>query len=211
MKKKIALIIGITGQDGSYLAEFLLNKKYIVHGIKRRSSSINTSRVDHLYIDPHSKTNFFLHYGDVTDSNNIMHIINKLKPNEIYNLSAQSHVLTSFEMPDYTSEVNALGTLKILESIKALGLSSKTKFYQASTSELFGNSKKKNNLKLRLFVPKVLMQPLNYMLIGLLKIIEIHTECMQLMEFCLITNLQEEAKLLLQEKLQLDYLELSWV
>jgi GDPmannose 4,6-dehydratase len=154
MKKKIALIIGITGQDGSYLAEFLLKKKYIVHGIKRRSSSINTSRVDHLYIDPHLKTNFFLHYGDVTDSNNIMHIINKLKPNEIYNLSAQSHVLTSFEMPDYTSEVNALGTLKILESIKALGLSSKTKFYQASTSELFGNSKKKKQSETTPFRPQ---------------------------------------------------------
>lgn len=102
--------------------------------------------MDHLYIDPHLKTNFFLHYGDVTDSNNIMYIINKVRPDEIYNLSAQSHVLTSFEMPNYTSEVNALGTLKILESIKALGLLSKTKFYQASTSELFGNSKKKKTI-----------------------------------------------------------------
>jgi GDPmannose 4,6-dehydratase len=154
MKKKVALIVGITGQDGSYLAEFLLKKKYIVHGIKRRSSSINTSRVDHLYIDPHLKTNFFLHYGDVTDSNNIMQIINKLRPNEIYNLSAQSHVLTSFEMPHYTTEVNALGALKILESIKLLGLSSKIKFYQASTSELFGNSKKKHQSEITPFCPQ---------------------------------------------------------
>ena len=141
MKKKIALIIGITGQDGSYLAEFLLKKNYIVHGIKRRSSSINTQRVDHLYIDPHSKTNFFLHYGDIVDSNVMINLIKKIKPNEIYNLAAQSHVLTSFLIPDYTSQVNALGTLRILEAIKILN--PKIKFYQASTSELFGNSKTK--------------------------------------------------------------------
>ena len=140
MKKKIALIIGITGQDGSYLAEFLLKKKYVVHGIKRRSSTINTTRIDHLYIDPHLKTNFFLHYGDVTDSARIYQIISTLRPDEIYNLSAQSHVQTSFEMPNYTAEVNALGVVKILDAIKTLGLVSKTKFYQASTSELFGNS-----------------------------------------------------------------------
>lgn len=141
MKKK-ALITGITGQDGSYLAEFLLKKDYIVHGIKRRSSNLNTQRLDHLYIDPHYKTNFFLHYGDIIDSSNVSELINKIKPNEIYNLAAQSHVQTSFLTPDYTTQVNALGALRILESIRLLGLKSKTKFYQASTSELFGNSNK---------------------------------------------------------------------
>ena len=141
MKKK-ALITGITGQDGSYLAEFLLKKNYIVHGIKRRSSNLNTQRVDHLYVDPHYKTNFFLHYGDIIDSSNVSELINKIKPNEIYNLAAQSHVQTSFLTPDYTTQVNALGALRILESIRLLGLKSQTKFYQASTSELFGNSNK---------------------------------------------------------------------
>ena len=138
MKKKIALIAGITGQDGSYLAEFLLKKNYIVHGIKRRASSLNTSRIDHIYVDAHHSTNFFLHYGDVTVSNVLSDLIKKIKPNEIYNLAAQSHVLTSFSIPDYTTQVNALGTLRILEAIKLLKI--KTKFYQASTSELFGNS-----------------------------------------------------------------------
>ena len=141
MKKK-ALITGITGQDGSYLAEFLLKKNYIVHGIKRRSSNLNTQRVDHLYVDPHYKTNFFLHYGDIIDSSNVSELINKIKHNEIYNLAAQSHVQTSFLTPDYTTQVNALGALRILESIRLLGLKSQTKFYQASTSELFGNSNK---------------------------------------------------------------------
>jgi GDPmannose 4,6-dehydratase len=141
MKKK-ALITGITGQDGSYLAEFLLKKNYIVHGVKRRSSSFNTQRLDHLYVDPHYKTNFFLHYGDIIDSSNISELINRIKPSEIYNLAAQSHVQTSFLTPDYTTQVNALGTLRILESIRLLDLKSKTKFYQASTSELFGNSGK---------------------------------------------------------------------
>ena len=141
MKKKIALITGITGQDGSYLCDFLLKKNYIVHGLKRRASSINTHRLDHLYIDPHSRTNFFLHYGDVMDANNILELIKTTKPDEIYNLAAQSHVLTSFKTADYTTQVNALGTLRILESIKILGIKDKTKFYQASTSELFGNSK----------------------------------------------------------------------
>ena len=146
MKKKIALITGITGQDGSYLCEFLLKKNYIVHGLKRRSSSINTQRLDHLYIDPLYKTNFYLHYGDVIDANNILELIKITKPDEIYNLAAQSHVQISFKTPDYTTQVNALGTLRILESIKILGLKNKIKFYQASTSELFGNSKlKKQN------------------------------------------------------------------
>ena len=137
MKKRIALITGITGQDGSYLAELLLKKKYIVHGIIRKSSSFNTGRIDHLYVDPHYKTNFYLHYGDLTDSNNIYNLISKIKPDEIYNLGAQSHVGVSFENPEYTSEVSGLGTLRILEAIRFLNLK-KTKFYQASTSELFG-------------------------------------------------------------------------
>ena len=151
MKKKVALITGITGQDGSYLAEFLLKKNYIVHGIKRRSSSLNTTRIDHIYIDPHYSTNFFLHYGDLVDSNSLTSLINKILPDEIYNLGAQSHVLTSFQIPDYTTQVNALGTLRILEAIR---LSKKNiKFYQASTSELFGNSKKKKQSEQTTFNP----------------------------------------------------------
>ena len=130
---------GITGQDGSYLAEFLLKKGYQVHGIKRRSSSFNTSRIDHLYEDPHVyPQKFILHYGDLTDSSNLIKIIQLVKPDEIYNLGAQSHVAVSFETPEYTANSDAIGTLRILEAIKILGLSKKTKFYQASTSELFG-------------------------------------------------------------------------
>ena len=139
MKKKIALITGITGQDGSYLAEFLLKKNYIVHGIKRRSSSFNTARIDHIYKDLQSKkNNFFLHYGDLSDSNNLTKIIKQILPNEIYNLAAQSHVAVSFESPEYTANVDGLGTLRLLESIRILGLEKKVKFYQASSSELFG-------------------------------------------------------------------------
>ena len=140
MKKK-ALITGITGQDGSYLAEFLLKKNYIVHGIKRKSSSFNTQRVDHIYVDPHYKTNFFLHYADLTDSNSIFKIISEIRPDEIYNLGAQSHVGVSFENPEYTAQVSGLGTLRILEAIRFLNLT-KTKFYQAGTSELFGKINK---------------------------------------------------------------------
>jgi GDPmannose 4,6-dehydratase len=135
--KKVALITGVTGQDGSYLAEFLLKKKYVVHGIKRKSSSFNTQRIDHIYVDPHFKTNFFLHYGDLTDSNSIFKIINEIRPNEIYNLGAQSHVGVSFENPEYTAQVTGLGCLRILEAIRFLKLKN-TKFYQAGTSELFG-------------------------------------------------------------------------
>ncbi|MDC3151679.1 GDP-mannose 4,6-dehydratase [Candidatus Pelagibacter sp.] len=139
MNKKIALIFGITGQDGSYLAEFLLKKKYIVHGVKRRSSSINTSRVDHIYQEPSQKfRNFFLHYGDITDSTSVSKIIEMIEPNEIYNLAAQSHVAVSFEVPEYTANADALGALRILEAIKFHGLESKTKFYQAGTSEMYG-------------------------------------------------------------------------
>ena len=142
MKKK-ALITGITGQDGSYLAEFLLKKGYTVHGIKRKSSTFNTSRIDHIYKDFHEAKNFFLHYGDLADANSLVNIISKVRPDEIYNLGAQSHVGHSFEIPEYTSEVTGLGTLRILEAMRFLKLN-KTKFYQASTSELFGQ--KPNNL-----------------------------------------------------------------
>jgi GDPmannose 4,6-dehydratase len=138
MKKK-ALITGITGQDGAYLAEFLLEKGYQVHGIKRRSSMFNTARIDHLYQGPHEKErNFILHHGDLTDSSSLIHIIEKVQPDEIYNLAAQSHVAVSFEEPEYTANSDALGTLRVLEAIRILGLAGKTRFYQASTSELYG-------------------------------------------------------------------------
>jgi GDPmannose 4,6-dehydratase len=136
---RTALITGITGQDGAYLAEFLLNKGYIVHGVKRRSSSFNTERIDHLYKDPHDRNvNFFMHYGDLTDSTNLIRIVQETRPDEIYNLAAQSHVQVSFETPEYTANSDAIGTLRLLEAIRILGLEKKTRFYQASTSELFG-------------------------------------------------------------------------
>jgi GDPmannose 4,6-dehydratase len=136
---KVALITGITGQDGSYLAEFLLEKGYIVHGIKRRASSFNTQRVDHIYQDPHvDNANFKLHYGDLSDTSNLVRIVQETQPDEIYNLGAQSHVAVSFESPEYTADVDALGTLRILEAIRILSLEKKTRFYQASTSELYG-------------------------------------------------------------------------
>ena len=143
MNKK-ALITGITGQDGSYLAEYLLDKGYIVHGIKRKSSSFNTNRIDHIYKDAHLSSNLFLHYGDLTDASSLVNVLNKVKPNEIYNLGAQSHVGHSFEIPEYTSEVTGLGTLRVLEAMRFLNLK-KTKFYQASTSELFGQKPNKSN------------------------------------------------------------------
>ena len=136
---KTALITGITGQDGAYLAEFLLKKGYVVHGIKRRSSLFNTDRIDHLYQDPHiSDRNFILHYGDLTDSTNLIRIIQQVQPDEIYNLAAMSHVAVSFETPEYTANADGIGTLRILEAIRILGLEKKTRFYQASTSELYG-------------------------------------------------------------------------
>ena len=139
MKKKKALIFGITGQDGSYLSEFLIKKNYVVHGVKRRSSSINTKRIDHIYQDPlTNRRNFFLHYGDITDSSSVSQIINNVKPDEIYNLAAQSHVAVSFEVPEYTANADALGALRILEAIKFHRLEKKTKFYQAGTSEMYG-------------------------------------------------------------------------
>lgn len=139
MSHKVALITGITGQDGAYLAELLLNKGYIVHGIKRRASLFNTDRIDHLYQDPHIEhQNFILHYGDLTDSTNLIRIIQQVQPDEIYNLAAMSHVAVSFETPEYTANADGIGTLRILEAIRILGLEKKTRFYQASTSELYG-------------------------------------------------------------------------
>jgi GDPmannose 4,6-dehydratase len=137
-KRKVALITGVTGQDGSYLAEFLLEKGYEVHGIKRRSSSFNTQRVDHIFQDPHSENNnFYLHYGDLSDSSNLTRILSEVRPDEVYNLAAQSHVAVSFDSPEYTADVDAIGTLRLLDAIRFLGLKN-TKFYQASTSELYG-------------------------------------------------------------------------
>ena len=148
MKKKIALITGVTGQDGAYLSRFLLKKNYYVHGIKRRASSFNTGRLENIYVDPHEKNpNFVLHYGDLTDSSNLIRIIQKTQPDEIYNLGAQSHVQVSFETPEYTANSDALGTIRILEAIRILNLSKKVKFYQASTSEMFGKSPAPQNEK----------------------------------------------------------------
>ena len=141
MPEKIALITGVTGQDGAYLAEFLLKKGYVVHGVKRRSSSFNTGRLDHLYQDPHrTNVKFFLHFGDMTDATNLIRLVQECQPTEIYNLAAQSHVQVSFETPEYTANADALGTLRLLESIRILKLEERVRFYQASTSELFGNS-----------------------------------------------------------------------
>jgi len=155
MTEKVAIITGITGQDGSYLAEFLLDKGYQVHGIKRRSSSLNTSRIDHLYQDPHeSNQNFFLHYGDLTDSTNLIRIIQNVQPDEIYNLGAQSHVAVSFETPEYTANCDALGTLRILEAIRILKLEKKTKVYQASTSELYGKVQETPQTEKTQFYPR---------------------------------------------------------
>ena len=141
MFKKVALITGVTGQDGAYLAEFLLKKGYAVHGIKRRSSLLNTERVDHLYVDPHENdARFFLHYGDMTDATNLIRIMQEVRPDEVYNLAAQSHVRVSFETPEYTANSDALGTLRLLEAMRILELDKTARFYQASTSELFGNS-----------------------------------------------------------------------
>ena len=155
ISRKKALITGITGQDGSYLAEFLLKKGYEVHGIKRRSSSFNTERIDYLYQDPHEKNpNFILHYGDLTDSTNLIRILQNVQPDEIYNLGAQSHVAVSFETPEYTANSDALGTLRILEAIRILNLNQKTKFYQASTSELYGKVQESPQKETTPFYPR---------------------------------------------------------
>ena len=154
-ENKVALITGITGQDGSYLAEFLIKKNYEVHGIKRRSSSFNTQRIDHIYQDPHlDNSKLTLHYGDLTDSTNLIRILQQVKPDEIYNLGAQSHVAVSFDTPEYTANCDALGTLRILEAIRILGLKNKTKFYQASTSELYGLIKEKPQTEETPFYPR---------------------------------------------------------
>ena len=154
-KNKVALITGITGQDGSYLAEFLIKKNYEVHGIKRRSSSFNTQRIDHIYQDPHlDNSKLTLHYGDLTDSTNLIRILQQIKPDEIYNLGAQSHVAVSFDTPEYTANCDALGTLRILEAIRILELTNKTKFYQASTSELYGLIKEKPQTENTPFYPR---------------------------------------------------------
>ena len=153
--KKIALITGVTGQDGAYLAELLLNKNYEVHGIKRRASSFNTSRIDHLYKDKHKEdVNFFLHYGDLTDSTNLIRIIQEVQPHEIYNLGAQSHVKVSFEVPEYTANSDALGTLRVLEAIRILKMENKVKFYQASTSELYGKAQEVPQTETTPFYPR---------------------------------------------------------
>jgi len=152
MKKK-ALIFGVTGQDGAYLSKFLLSKNYVVHGVKRRSSSLNTGRIDDIYKDPHSKSNFFLHYGDVTDSLSVLKNIATIRPNEIYNLSAQSHVKVSFDVPEYTANVDGVGALRILDAIKSLKLEKKIRYYQAGTSEMFGASKPPQNEK-TIFYPR---------------------------------------------------------
>ena len=155
MSNKVALITGITGQDGAYLAELLLKKEYIVHGIKRRSSSFNTERVDHLYQDPHEKNrNFFLHFGDLSDSMSLVRLIKDIKPDEIYNLGAQSHVAVSFESPEYTADTVGLGALRILEAIRVLGLEKKTRFYQASTSELYGEVQETPQKETTSFYPR---------------------------------------------------------
>jgi GDPmannose 4,6-dehydratase len=154
-KQKVALITGVTGQDGAYLAEFLLGKGYEVHGIKRRSSLFNTKRIDHLYQDPHiSKRRFILHHGDMTDSSSLVHITEQVQPDEIYNLAAQSHVVVSFEEPEYTANADALGALRLLEAIRILGLKDKTRFYQASTSELFGLTRETPQTERTPFYPR---------------------------------------------------------
>jgi GDPmannose 4,6-dehydratase len=155
MTQNVALITGVTGQDGAYLAAYLLAKGYIVHGIKRRSSLINTQRVDHLYVDPHEPgVKFFLHHGDLTDATNLIRVIQETRPTEIYNLAAQSHVQVSFETPEYTANADALGTLRLLEAIRILGLKDRTRFYQASTSELFGNARETPQRETTPFYPR---------------------------------------------------------
>ena len=180
MAKKVALISGITGQDGSYLAELLLEKGYEVHGIKRRSSSFNSERIDHLYRDPHlPNTRFFLHYGDLTDATNLIRIIQEVQPTEIYNLAAQSHVQVSFETPEYTANADALGTLRLLEGIRILGLKDRIRFYQASTSELYGKVQEITaNRNRPPFIRVVHMLRQSFMPIGSLSIIAKRTDFM---------------------------------
>src|SRR5256884_7482444 len=155
MAKRGALITGVTGQDGAYLAEFLLNKGYVVHGIKRRSSSFNTGRVEHIYQDPHEQNlRFAMHYGDMTDATNLIRIVQETQPDEIYNLAAQSHVMVSFETAEYTANADALGTLRLLEAIRILGMEKRTRFYQASTSELYGKAQEVPQRETTPFYPR---------------------------------------------------------
>ena len=155
MTSKVALITGVTGQDGSYLAEFLLEKGYEVHGIKRRASSFNTDRINHIYQDPHDDNPMFhLHYGDLTDTSNLTRILQLVQPDEVYNLGAQSHVAVSFEAPEYTADTDAMGTLRLLEAIRILGLEKKTRFYQASTSELYGEVQETPQTETTPFYPR---------------------------------------------------------
>lgn len=168
---KVALITGITGQDGSYLAELLLNKGYEVHGVIRRSSSFNTGRIEHLYIDEiikdmHSKRKIKLHYGDMTDSTSLIRLVKETQPDEIYNLAAQSHVMVSFEVPEYTADTDALGVLRLLEAVRFLDMTNKVRIYHASTSELLEKSRKFLRVKLLLFIREALMPAQNYMHIG---------------------------------------------
>ena len=155
MKQKVALITGVTGQDGTYLSELLLGKGYVVHGVKRRSSSFNTQRVDYLYVDTHEhETSFFLHYGDMTDATNIIRLVQETQPDEIYNLAAQSHVQVSFETPEYTANADGLGTLRLLEAIRILGIKDRVRFYQASTSELYGKARETPQSEATPFYPR---------------------------------------------------------
>jgi len=181
---KQALITGITGQDGAYLAELLLGKGYIVHGIKRRSSLFNTGRIDHLYQDPHEKSrNFILHYGDLTDSTNLIRIIQEVQPDEIYNLGAMSHVKVSFDTPEYTANADGIGTLRLLEAVRLLGLADKTKIYQASTSELYGLVQEVPQKESTPFIRAHHMELQNCMLIGLRSITGKPTTCLHATEF----------------------------
>jgi GDPmannose 4,6-dehydratase len=187
MKK--ALITGITGQDGAYLAEFLLKKGYEVHGIKRRASSFNTSRVDHLYRDPHAEDiRFFMHYGDLTDATNLIRIIQEVQPDEIYNLAAQSHVKVSFETPEYTANADAIGTLRLLEAIRVLKMEAKTRFYQASTSEMYGKVRKSPRRRRRHSIPGVPMGLQRFMDIGSRLTIEKPITSLPAMAYCLTTS-----------------------
>ena len=201
IKKKIALIFGITGQDGSYLAEFLLKKNYIIHGVKRRSSSANTERIDHIFDSINFKSkNFFIHYGDVTDSSNTINIINKVKPDEIYNLAAQSHVRVSFDVPEYTANSTALGSLRILEAIKNLNLK-KTKYYQASSSEMLECKKKVfHRMKKLHFIQCQFTVFLKFLHITPRYFIVKLMAYMHQMEFYSIMSHQEEGQHLLQKK-----------
>ena len=200
--RKVALITGVTGQDGAYLAEFLLKKGYHVHGVKRRSSSLNTARIDHIYEDPlERKTNFFLHYGDMTDATNLIRLIQKIKPDEIYNLAAQSHVLVSFETPEYTANADALGTLRILEAIRILGLEKKVKFYWHQPLNYMVIQKKSIKMKKHHFYQEVPMLLRSFMLIGLQSITVKLTIYLPVMEYYLIMKVRIRGETFVTKKI----------